>query len=44
MNETLLDPKEKSFIGDPLRGPVEQFRMPTAIYRTNRSGTWLSIR
>jgi hypothetical protein len=26
MNETLLDPKEKPFIGDPLRGLVEQLK------------------
>lgn len=26
MNETLQDPKEKPFIGDPLRGLVEQLK------------------
>ena len=26
MNETLPDPKEKPFIGDPLRGLVEQLK------------------
>ena len=45
MNETLLDPKEKPLIGDPLRGLVEQLKDAHGdAPRTNRSGTWLSIR
>lgn len=44
MNETLQDPKEKPFIGDPLRGLVEQLKDAHGDLPTSRSGTWLSIR